>query len=298
MPGLQAPDAVSNGTVEMCHTVSYYYCRQGPDLRASASAVPFGLNCAAAERLAVPVGGGNELINEFYRQVQHPRHARRQHRRADGRLVPQGDQDRRRPEGPQDAHRRLRRPGAAASSASCRSRSPAATSTRRSRRAPSTPPNGSAPTTTRSSASTRSRPTTTIPASGKAARRSTSSSTRRSGTSCRRATRRSSRPPPPMPTSIMLAKYDAPEPAGAASSLVPPAPSCGRSRRRDPGGLLQGRQRGLRRDSAQERRLQEDLRQHGGLPRRRVSVVAGRRVHLRHLHDPRSAQTKLRRPAG
>ena len=28
------------------------------------------------------------------------------------------------------------------------------------------------------------------------------------------------------------------------------------------------------------------LRQHGGLPQRRVSVVAGGRIHQRHLHDP------------
>ena len=45
------------------------------------------------------------------REVQHLRPARRQHRRADGRLVPQGDQHGRRPEGPQDAHRRLCRRG-------------------------------------------------------------------------------------------------------------------------------------------------------------------------------------------
>ena len=33
VPGLQAADAVTNGTVEMCHTASYYFCRQGSDLR-------------------------------------------------------------------------------------------------------------------------------------------------------------------------------------------------------------------------------------------------------------------------
>ena len=26
VPGLQAADAVTNGTLEMCHTCSYYYC--------------------------------------------------------------------------------------------------------------------------------------------------------------------------------------------------------------------------------------------------------------------------------
>lgn len=33
VPGLQAADAVTNGTVEMCQTASYYYFRQGSDLR-------------------------------------------------------------------------------------------------------------------------------------------------------------------------------------------------------------------------------------------------------------------------
>ena len=30
VPGLQALDAVSNGTVEMCHTVSYYFVGKDP----------------------------------------------------------------------------------------------------------------------------------------------------------------------------------------------------------------------------------------------------------------------------
>ena len=33
VPGLQALDATSNDTVEMCHTVVLLLCRQGPDLR-------------------------------------------------------------------------------------------------------------------------------------------------------------------------------------------------------------------------------------------------------------------------
>jgi hypothetical protein len=58
-------------------------------------------------------GGGIDLINEFYKPSTTDRFARRQYRRADGRLVPQGDQHGRRPEGPEDAHRRLRRQGLA-----------------------------------------------------------------------------------------------------------------------------------------------------------------------------------------
>ena len=36
VPGLQAADAVTNGTVEMCQTAPYYYHRQGSDIRAAA----------------------------------------------------------------------------------------------------------------------------------------------------------------------------------------------------------------------------------------------------------------------
>ena len=50
VPGLQAADAVTNGTVESCHTASYYYWGKDPTF-AFATAVPFGLNCAHAERL-------------------------------------------------------------------------------------------------------------------------------------------------------------------------------------------------------------------------------------------------------
>ena len=116
-------------------------------------------------------GGGHELMQRVLQEVQHPfSFAVRQHRRADGRLVPQGDQDGRRHEGPEVPHRRLRRQDPGRARRACRSRSPAATSIRRWRRARSTPPNGSARTTTRSSASTRSPSTTTTPAGGKAAR--------------------------------------------------------------------------------------------------------------------------------
>ena len=122
-----------------------------------------------------------------------------QHRRADGRLVPQGDQDRRGSEGPQVPGRRFRRQHPVPGSARCRSSSPPATSILRSKRAPSMPPNGSAPTTTRSSASTRWRRTTTIRAGGKVAARPTTSSIWPSGTSCRSRTRPRSRPRPAMP---------------------------------------------------------------------------------------------------
>ena len=43
VPGLQAADAVQSGTVEMCHTASYYYFGKDPTF-AFGTAVPFGLN--------------------------------------------------------------------------------------------------------------------------------------------------------------------------------------------------------------------------------------------------------------
>jgi TRAP-type mannitol/chloroaromatic compound transport system substrate-binding protein len=66
VPGLQALDAVTNGTVEACHTVSYYYVGKDPTF-AVASSVPFGLN-ARQQNAWLWQGGGNELFNEFYKK--------------------------------------------------------------------------------------------------------------------------------------------------------------------------------------------------------------------------------------
>ncbi|TNM66415.1 TRAP transporter substrate-binding protein [Aliirhizobium smilacinae] len=63
VPGLQAADAVSNGTVEMAHTCSYYYIGKDPTF-ALGTAVPFGLN-ARQTNSWFTIGGGNELLNEF-----------------------------------------------------------------------------------------------------------------------------------------------------------------------------------------------------------------------------------------
>jgi TRAP-type mannitol/chloroaromatic compound transport system substrate-binding protein len=65
VPGLQALDAVSNGTVEACHTVSYYYVGKDPTFAIAAS-VPFGLN-ARMQNAWLYTGGGNELFNDFYK---------------------------------------------------------------------------------------------------------------------------------------------------------------------------------------------------------------------------------------
>ena len=64
VPGLQALDAVSNGTVEACHTVSYYFVGKDPTF-ALASAIPFGMNYRG-QNAWLSAGGGMELMNEFY----------------------------------------------------------------------------------------------------------------------------------------------------------------------------------------------------------------------------------------
>ncbi|MFD2237686.1 TRAP transporter substrate-binding protein [Aureimonas populi] len=63
VPGLQALDAVRDGTVESAHSVLYYYVGQDPTF-AIGSAIPFGLN-ARQQNAWLYHGGGNELIDEF-----------------------------------------------------------------------------------------------------------------------------------------------------------------------------------------------------------------------------------------
>src|SRR5438128_364691 len=65
-PGLQALDSTSNGTVEMCHTVSYYYVGKDPTFAIYAS-VPFGLN-ARQNNSWWYQGGGEALGNEFFKK--------------------------------------------------------------------------------------------------------------------------------------------------------------------------------------------------------------------------------------
>ena len=64
VPPLQAADAVTNGTVEMCHTASYYYWGKDPTF-AFGTAVPFGLN-ARMQNAWNYEGGAIDLMNRFY----------------------------------------------------------------------------------------------------------------------------------------------------------------------------------------------------------------------------------------
>jgi TRAP-type mannitol/chloroaromatic compound transport system substrate-binding protein len=66
VPGLQAADAVSNGTVEMAHTASYYYVGKDPAF-SLATAQPFGLN-SRMQSAWMQFGGGLDLFNAFYRK--------------------------------------------------------------------------------------------------------------------------------------------------------------------------------------------------------------------------------------
>ena len=64
VPGLQAADATAAGTVEACHTVSYYYWGKDPTW-ALGAAVPFALNARGMNAWQYH-GGGIDLMNEFY----------------------------------------------------------------------------------------------------------------------------------------------------------------------------------------------------------------------------------------
>src|SRR5215208_5844201 len=150
VPALSALDAVQNGTVEMCHTASYYYFGKDPTF-AFGTSVPFGLN-ARLQNAWMYFGGGAELMNDFYKKFNIY-------------AIPAGNTGaqmggwfRKEIKEPSDLNGLKMRIG-----------SPAATSIRRWRRGRSTPASGSARTMMRSSVSRRSRRSTTTPAGGKAA---------------------------------------------------------------------------------------------------------------------------------
>ncbi len=64
VPGLEVANAVQAGSVECCHTVSYYFVGKDPTF-AFDSAVPFGLNMRQ-QTAWLEAGGGRELMAEFY----------------------------------------------------------------------------------------------------------------------------------------------------------------------------------------------------------------------------------------
>src|SRR5262252_7494644 len=66
VPGLQAADAVTNGTVEMCQTAAYYFIGKDPTF-ALPCAVPFGPNTRQQNAWQYH-HGGIELMNEFFKK--------------------------------------------------------------------------------------------------------------------------------------------------------------------------------------------------------------------------------------
>lgn len=64
IPGPQALDAAAEGTVEMCHTASYYFWGKDPTFQLG-TATPFVLN-ARMQNAWFYQGGGNDMMNEFY----------------------------------------------------------------------------------------------------------------------------------------------------------------------------------------------------------------------------------------
>ncbi|SFD79321.1 TRAP transporter substrate-binding protein [Roseivivax sediminis] len=64
VPGLQAADAVQNGTVEMCHTAAYYYVGKSPTW-ALGAVIPYGLNNRGMNAWLY-YGGGIDALNNFY----------------------------------------------------------------------------------------------------------------------------------------------------------------------------------------------------------------------------------------
>jgi TRAP-type mannitol/chloroaromatic compound transport system substrate-binding protein len=65
VPGLQAMDAVQNGTVESCHTSPFYYYGKDPSF-AFGTDIPFGMN-ARMRNAWMYFGGGLELMNDFHK---------------------------------------------------------------------------------------------------------------------------------------------------------------------------------------------------------------------------------------
>jgi len=146
VPGLQAADAASAGTVEAAHTVAYYYWGKDPAWALGAD-VPFALN--ARGRNAWQYHGGGIDLSRVPGQAGLVRPAGRQHR---PRWVAgsAGDQQRRRPLGPEMRSAASRQGGGKVGVGP--QQLAAATSIGAGEGHHRTPPNGSAPMTTRSSA--------------------------------------------------------------------------------------------------------------------------------------------------
>src|SRR6202162_2992696 len=68
VPGLQNVDAVTNGTVEMCHTAAYYFIGKDPTF-ALCNSIPFGLN-SRQQNAWFQDHGGQDMLNEFTKKFK------------------------------------------------------------------------------------------------------------------------------------------------------------------------------------------------------------------------------------
>ena len=93
VPPFEVFDAVSRGAVEMGHDASYYH-RGKVDAAQFFTAIPFGMSYMELNAW-IHYGGGLELWRELYEPFNLDAVLMRQHRRADGRLVQQADQQHR-----------------------------------------------------------------------------------------------------------------------------------------------------------------------------------------------------------
>ena len=126
---------------------------------------------------------------------------------------------------------------------------------------------------------------------GRRRRCSTTSSTSTSGTRCRRPTRRSCAPRPPMANEWMLSKYDARNPA----ALQAAASAAGAQLRPFPQAVMDACCKAANEVYAEDRRPRTPTSRRCcdamlAFRNDAVSVVAGRRIHLRQLHDPHRAR--------
>ena len=283
VPGLQALDAVSNDTVEMLPHRVVLFRRQGPDLRPGLGH-PVRHELSRPERMAAGRRrhGADERV---LHQIQRPRDHRRQHRRADGRLVPQGGEDRRRHERPQVPHRRLRRPvlqkiGVVPQQIAGGDIYPAL------EKGTIDAAEWVGPYDDEKLGFYKVAPYYYYPGFWEGGPALTAFVNKAKYDALPDNYKAILKAAGDEATVVTQAKYDALNPpalkklVAAGAQLRPFSPEILTA-------CYRRRQRGLCRDLGQESRLQEDLRQLRRLPRRPVSVVAGRRVYLRQLHDPR-----------
>ncbi len=101
MPAFGVVDALQNGTVEMAQTAPYYFT--GKDsIFAFGCAVPFGLTARQMDAW-MEHGGGRKLMDAFYANYNIKSMSAGNTGTQMGGVVPQGNQDRCRPEGLENA---------------------------------------------------------------------------------------------------------------------------------------------------------------------------------------------------